>query len=148
MTLNGKIDKNALLRKCKQPHQNNLQVATNDLTEEELIKLLGNLWSKYTPTMLCTGEVGSRIGPARSSQFVSDGGGDSFLAVLFVNDVENMFGEGTYRIPIEIILEQTFGDVLDWFSLGIQKQKYAGSRKNSLIHANKDEDLDSKDAPR
>ena len=80
MTLNGKIDKSSLLRKCNIADQNNHRIKPQDLSEGDLVILLGKLWSKYTPAMLkCEGGSRPEKRPTRSSQFVSDGGGDSFL---------------------------------------------------------------------
>ena len=48
--------------------------------------------------------------PTLSDQFVFDRGVDSILAMMFVEELEGIFGDPTFRLPIEIILNKRFGD--------------------------------------
>ena len=123
MTLNGKIDKKVLLHKLSLQAEKEPHVAKNELSKEEIMIVLGQIWYKYTPSMQnYSTNDGLLKRPSLLSQFVSDGGGDSILAILFQEEVENVFGQGIYRLPIEIILNQTYGDILEWIMSKIKEQ--------------------------
>ena len=70
--------------------------------------------------------------PTLSDQFVFDGGGDSILAMMFVEELEGIFGDPTFRLPIEIILNKRFGDIIEWI-MAVRNRKSEGNNKSNSI---------------
>ena len=116
ITLNGKLDERQLSNIARNDRSLKRQIESADLTDDYVKKTLGNLWRKFLPY---TSDVSQRQQNmiSVSSQFVIDGGGDSILALRLVDEMEELMGDSKYRIPIELILNKTFGDVLNWLLL-------------------------------
>jgi hypothetical protein len=115
MTLNGKQDNKSLFNQLNCTTESSHMTPTL-LTTEELKLIVGGLWFKFT-----TKSQGNKFQleqlpkvPTLSDQFVFDCGGDSILAMMFVEELERIFGDPKFRLPIEIILNKSFGDIIEW----------------------------------
>ena len=133
MTLNGKQDNKSLFNQLNCTTKSSHMMPTL-LTTEELKLVVGRLWFKFT----AKGQENKfqleqlQKVPTLSDQFVFDGGGDSILAMMFVEELEGIFGDPTFRLPIEIILNKRFGDIIEWI-MAVRNRKSEGNNKSNSI---------------
>ena len=144
MTLNGKQDNKSLFNQLNCTIESSHMIPTL-LTTEELKLVVGRVWFKFT----LNGQ-GNKFQleqlpkvPTLSDQFVFDGGGDSILAMMFVEELEGIFGDPTFRLPIEIILNKSFGDIIEWI-MAVRKSEGEKKSKSMLQRRKTSTDDDTK----
>ena len=120
LTRNGKLDLKALHDLAQMDKSLKRQIEHPSFTPEAIRPLLGEIWQKLLPAHL---PIASSTEPKKiplSSNFVSDGG-DSILALRLIDEMENILGVDECKIPIELILNKTYGDIIDWLHLTAKK---------------------------
>ena len=124
MTLNGKFDKKFLSKQIELSPLHKPCLLNDHLSNKKITMILNYMWCKYTPahTASQVEEQCWQFMPPLSSQFVLDGGGDSILALQFIDELESRVGDVRYRLPIETLLNKTFGDILEWLKSQIGRQ--------------------------
>ena len=137
LTLNGKLDEKVLSNIARKESSLKRKIETVDLTDEDVKTTLSTLWCKFIP---CNSHLVPQVQQkmvSPSSQFVIDGGGDSILALRLVDEMEELFGYNKYRIPIELILNKTFDDVLKWLLLATKCDRNKSIRQTATGNINR-----------